>query len=156
MIEIITYESKYQPDFKRLNLEWLDGYGLTESHDIAMLDDPEGMIINANGMIFLAKDGDAIIGSAGIVQDHHHKEDYELVKMFVSPAYRGKGLSKLLLDRCLQHARQLGARKMILFSSSKLQTALKLYEQYGFKHVDVTDSPFETADVRMELVLSGV
>jgi putative acetyltransferase len=153
LIEIITYESKYQPDFKRLNLEWLDGYGLTESHDIAMLDDPEGMVINANGMIFLAKDGDAIIGSAGVVQDHHHKEDYELIKMFVSPAYRGKGLSKLLLDRCLEHAQQLGARKMILFSSSKLQTALKLYEQYGFKHVDVTDSPFETADVRMELSL---
>ncbi|HEX2631078.1 MAG TPA: GNAT family N-acetyltransferase [Chitinophagaceae bacterium] len=153
MIEIITYENKYQPDFKRLNLEWLDGYGLTESHDIAMLDDPEGMIINANGMIFLAKDNDTIIGSAGIVQDHHHKEHYELVKMFVSPEYRGKGLSKLLLDRCLEEARKLGAQKMILFSSSKLQTALKLYEQYGFKHVDVTDSPFETADVRMELAL---
>ena len=153
MIEIITYESRYQPDFKRLNLEWLDGYGLTESHDLAMLDDPDGMIINANGMIFLAKDNDEIIGSAGVLQDHHHTGDYELVKMFVSPAYRGKGISKLLLDRCIHHARELGGRKLILFSSTKLQTALKLYEQYGFKHVAVTDSPFETADVRMELVL---
>jgi putative acetyltransferase len=153
MIEIITYESRYQPDFKRLNLEWLDGYGLTESHDIAMLDDPDGMIINANGMIFLARDNDAIIGSAGIVEDHHHKDDYELIKMFVSPAYRGKGIAKLLLDHCLEEARKRGAKKMILFSSSKLQTALKMYGQYGFQHVDVTDSPFETADVRMELVL---
>lgn len=153
MIEIITYESRYQPDFMRLNLEWLDGYDLKESHDVAMLEDPEGMIINANGMLFLARENEEIIGTAGILQDHHHAQNYELVKMAVSPQHRGKGISKLLLDRCLQEARKLGAQKMILFSSSKLQTALKLYEQYGFKHVDVTDSPFETADVRMELVL---
>jgi hypothetical protein len=28
-----------------------------------------------------------------------------------------------------------------------------LYEKYGFQHVPVVDSPFLTADVRMELVL---
>lgn len=153
MIEIITYQPHYQPDFMRLNLEWLDGYGLKESHDVDMLEDPQGMILDSGGMIFLAREGDEIVGTAGIVEDHHEAGSYELVKMAVSPAQRGKGISKLLLDRCLQEARLLGARKMILFSSSKLQTALKLYEQYGFQHVAVTDSPFETADVRMELTL---
>jgi hypothetical protein len=34
-----------------------------------------------------------------------------------------------------------------------LKTALALYEKYGFQHVAVEDSPFATADVKMELVL---
>jgi hypothetical protein len=28
-----------------------------------------------------------------------------------------------------------------------------MYERFGFKHVDVINAPFETADVKMELVL---
>jgi hypothetical protein len=34
-----------------------------------------------------------------------------------------------------------------------LQTALGLYEKFGFQHIEVLDSPFETADVKMELHL---
>jgi len=51
----------------------------------------------------------------------------------------------------LQKVKELGGKKLILFSNHQLQTALKLYEKYGFKNVEVTDSPFETADVKMEL-----
>ena len=47
--------------------------------------------------------------------------------------------------------KELGGQKLILFSNHQLQTALKLYTKYGFKNVEVTDSPFETADVKMEL-----
>lgn len=37
--------------------------------------------------------------------------------------------------------------------TGRLETALKLYEKYGFRHVEVTGAPFETADVKMELIL---
>ena len=36
-IEIIGYEEKYHSEFKRLNLEWLDKYNLTESHVTCIL-----------------------------------------------------------------------------------------------------------------------
>jgi putative acetyltransferase len=151
MVEIITYQPQYQPDFKRLNLEWLDKYNLTESHDLEILNDPEGTVIGRGGQIFLAKEGDTVVGTAGLWKEN--ESEYELVKMAVDPLYRGKGISKLLLDRCLAEAQQLKAHKVFLFSNSQLKTALKLYEQYGFHHVAVEDSPFETADVKMELVL---
>jgi len=151
MIEIISYQSRYQPDFKRLNLEWLDKYNLTESHDLEILNDPEGTLIARGGCIFLAKDSDEIIGTAGLWKEND--STYELVKMAVEPRHQGKGISKLLLDHCLVAAKQLGAKKIFLFSNSQLTTALKLYEQYGFRHVAVVDSPFETADVKMELML---
>lgn len=152
MIEIINYEDRYQPDFKRLNLQWLDKYELTEEYDLQILDDPRGVVLNSGGCIFLAMDGPNVIGTAGLWKESDHS--YELVKMAVDEEYRGKGISKLLLEKCVEEARRLGARKVFLFSSSLLQTALRLYEKYGFRQVDVSGSHFQTADVKMELSLS--
>ena len=78
---------------------------------------------------------------------------YELAKMAVTPEYRGRGISKLLIDACLQAAKNLRAKKITLFSNHQLTTALSLYEKYGFKNVEVKNSPFATADVKMELIL---
>lgn len=152
MIEIIPYESKYQPDFKRMNLEWLDRYGLTESHDLEILDHPEETVIARDGKLYLAKDGEAIIASLGIARVD--KESFELIKMYVDPAYRGRGIGKSLLDLCITEAKKAGAKKMILFSNSQLTTALTLYKKYGFQHVEVTGTPLVTADVKMELDLT--
>ncbi len=151
MTELIAYENKYQPDFKRLNLEWLDKYNLTESHDLEILNDPEGTVIARGGCIFLAREDEKIIGTAGLWKEN--EKEYELVKMTVDPAYRGKGISKQLLEHCLSAAKELGAEKITLYSNSQLKTALGLYEKFGFRHVPVTGAPFLTADVKMELSL---
>lgn len=154
MITLIAYENKYQPDFKRLNLEWLDKYNLTESHDLEILNDPQGTVIERGGCIFLAMDGEKVIGTAGLWKEN--EKEYELVKMGVDKAYRGQGISKILLEKCLDEAKRLKAAKIFLFSNSQLQTALRLYEKYGFCHIAVTDAPFLTADVKMELSLSPI
>jgi ribosomal protein S18 acetylase RimI-like enzyme len=150
-IRIIEYSDKYQPDFRRLNLEWLDKYNLTESHDLEILDDPSGTVIARGGCIFLAMDGYDVVGTAGLWKEN--EEEYELIKMAVDPKYRGQGISKVLLERCIDEARKQKAEKIILYSNSQLQTAISLYKKYGFEHVPVTDAPFLTADVKMELSL---
>jgi putative acetyltransferase len=152
MIEIISYQDKYQPEFKQLNLEWLEKYNLTESHDLEILNDPTGTVINAGGCIFLAMDGENVIGTAGLWKENDSA--YELIKMTVAPAYKGRGISKTLLEKCLEEAKKRKAAKIFLYSNSQLQTALSLYKKYGFHHVDVTAAPFLTADVKMELSLS--
>ncbi|MBC7850932.1 MAG: GNAT family N-acetyltransferase [Chitinophagaceae bacterium] len=151
MISIIEYTSSHQPEFKRLNLEWLDKYNLTEPPDLEVLNDPTGTILDTGGAIFLAVHENEIVGSAALMKEHD--DDYELAKMAVTESWQGKGISNLLIQKCLSKAKDLGAKKIILFSNSQLQTALKLYTKYGFRHVDVTDSPFATADVKMELNL---
>jgi GNAT superfamily N-acetyltransferase len=151
MISIIPYQEQYQPDFKRLNLHWLDHYDLTESHDLEILDDPKGKVLDGGGAIFLAMDGERVVGTAGIARDNN--EVYELVKMAVDPQYHGRGISKELLNECLQLARLKGAKKIYLWSNSQLTTALKLYEKNGFRHVVPENSPLLTADVKMELNL---
>jgi putative acetyltransferase len=150
-VQIIEYNDQYKQDFRKLNLEWLDKYNLTESHDLVVLDDPKGTILDKGGYIWLAKAGDKIVGSAALMKEH--KGVYELAKMAVTAEYRGQGISKLLIETCLNKAKEIGASKLSLFSNHQLLTALKLYEKYGFRHVEVKDSPFETADVKMELVL---
>jgi ribosomal protein S18 acetylase RimI-like enzyme len=149
IIEIIDYDEKYHEDFKRLNLEWLDKYNLTESHDLMVLDDPKGTILDRGGFIWLARAGDEIVGSAALMNEGHGI--FELAKFGVTKNWQGRGISKILIETCLKKAKETGAKKLTLFSNHQLQTALKLYEKYGFKNVEVKDSPFETADVKMEL-----
>lgn len=152
MIRIIPYNSAYQADFKQLNLAWLDQYQLTESHDLEILDDPEGTVLAGDGCLFLAMDDEKVVGTAGLWKVND--DEFELIKMSVDSGYRGRGISKLLLDVCLQEARRRNARKMMLFSNSQLTAALSLYEKAGFRKVEVTDAPFMTADVKMELSLA--
>jgi ribosomal protein S18 acetylase RimI-like enzyme len=82
-----------------------------------------------------------------------HDDGFELAKMTVIPEWRGKGVSKLLMDKCLDKARELKAKKIVLFSNSQLTAALNLYTRYGFRHVEIIDSPLKTADVKMELIM---
>lgn len=151
MIEIISYENKYLPNFYRLNLAWLDKYNLTESHDLMVLNDPEETIINRGGYIFLARAEDKIVGSSALMKEAEGV--YELAKMTVDENYRGRGISKLLIEACIDKAKKIGATKLELFSNHQLTTALELYKKYGFVNIDVTNSPFETADVKMEMNL---
>jgi len=153
MIKLIYFEEKYQPDFKRLNLQWLDKFELTESHDLLILDYPQREVIDPGGVIFLAMNGEEVIGTAGLMKVK--EGDYELVKMAVAEDWRGQGISKLLLERCIEEARIRHAHTVHLFSNSRLQTALQLYTKYGFRQVPVTDAPYETSDVKMELSLQS-
>jgi putative acetyltransferase len=151
MITIIDFDEKYAADFKRLNLQWLEQYNLLESHDLFFLNDPVETIIKKRGCIYLAKEEDTIVGSAALIMEHEGL--YELAKMAVQPSHQGKGISKLLLQRCIDKAREWKAVRLSLFSNHQLVNALKLYQQFGFKQVAVEDSPFATADVKMELTL---
>ena len=151
MINIIPFESRHAPVFKQLNLEWLDKYHLTESHDLMVLNDPQATILDTGGIILLAEYNGEIVGTAALMLEHENV--YELAKMAVSPHMQGQGISKLLISAILEAAKKKGVEKLILFSNHQLLAALSLYEKFGFKHVEVTGSPFTTADVRMELSL---
>lgn len=151
MISIISYDPIYQSAYKSLNLEWLIQYNLLEPFDEKQLDDPNGSILNQGGYIYLAKANDDIVGTAALVYDSNGI--YELAKMTVAPQYRGKGISKLLIESCIQKAKELKAKKIYLYSNSQLGTAITLYEKYGFKHIPTDTIHYVTADVKMELML---
>jgi putative acetyltransferase len=151
--QIIGYQAQYKQAFKDLNAEWLYQYNLMESHDLEILEDPQKQILDNGGVIYLAKLENEIVGSAALVREPDNI--YELAKMAVAKDHRGKGLSKLLIEKCITTAKTSGAEKITLFSNSQLKAAIALYEKYGFIHVPLGDCPFLTADVKMELVLKA-
>jgi len=52
-----------------------------------------------------------------------------LADVFVLPAYRGRGLSRLMLDAVLEHSDLQGLRRLMLATKD----AHGLYEKYGFE-----------------------
>src|ERR1700733_12411251 len=62
---------------------------------------------------FVAELNDEIIGGAGIFPTTALPEDTcELVKMYLLPQARGKGIGKLLIEKCLQTAKGFSFKKV--------------------------------------------
>ena len=129
-IKIIPYRKEHHAIFKQLNLEWLDHYNLTESHDLMVLNDPQGIILDKGGFIWMAEVDGKIVGSAGLMKEK--EGEYELVKMAVTESYRGKGISKLLIERCLYKAREIGAKKLSFIPIISLKRLLDFMKNTDF------------------------
>ena len=82
------------------------------------------------------KDGE-ILGGAGIKHLKDFDDDiFELQKMYYSPKVRGKGIGKLMFEKCLKTAKKLGYKQCYLESASQLKAAIHIYESFGFKHLE--------------------
>ena len=56
----------------------------------------------------------------------------ELVKMYISPVARGKGLGQVLLQKCMEVARENGFNSMYLETMPELTHAIAMYKKNGF------------------------
>jgi ribosomal protein S18 acetylase RimI-like enzyme len=127
--EIIPFSPAYAKDFERLNVAWLKEYFVVEPLDEKVLGDPERYIIAPGGHIWLAKIADEIVGTISLIKDG---ETYEISKMAVHNAYQGRGIAKALMQQVLDYTRSLGLSSIYLLTSSRLGTANKIYEKFGF------------------------
>jgi putative acetyltransferase len=152
-ISIVAYEARYQPDFKRLNVEWISAMFQLEEHDLEQLDQPEDHILPNGGQILLAELDDKVVGTVAMVSDNPEHSSYELAKMSVSPAVQGRGVGQLLAEAALDYARQMGAKSVWLESNRKAAAAIRLYERIGFQEIPLRPSPYTRADICMEINL---
>ena len=60
----------------------------------------------------------------------------EIQKMYFSPKVRGKGYGKLLFEKCMKAAKELGYKQCYIESASQLKAAIHIYETHGFKHLE--------------------
>jgi GNAT superfamily N-acetyltransferase len=142
--------------FRILNEEWISKWFRIEEKDAATLGDPQGKIIALGGQVYVAADGETVVGTAALIR--YGQGIYELSKMAVAPETRGQGIGRKLLAYVLEQALTLGAHTVFLGSSKKLKNAVHLYESMGFRHVLPSELPemkYDRADVFMELDLAG-
>ena len=146
---IVDYRPGHAAAWKALNEAWLaDGGFAVEAKDRKVIDDPEGAILRPGGRIFMAeRDGEAI-GCCALMA--MADGGFEVAKMTVSPAARGLGLGRWLLEACETAARAAGAPRLYLETSSTLKPAGALYRSFGFVDLPPRPSPYVRADVWME------
>lgn len=73
------------------------------------------------------------IGCVFLVQHHEQENVAKLRLLWVEPSARGLGLGKALVHECTQFARQVGYKKIMLWTNSELKPARAIYEREGYK-----------------------
>lgn len=81
--------------------------------------------------VFLACDGGAPAGCASFKR--YDTECAEVKRVFVRPAYRGRGLGDALLARLEAEAAAQGYRALVLESGEPLAAAMALYCRRGYR-----------------------
>lgn len=79
-------------------------------------------------------------------------EMFEFTKMAVDEKYRGQKIGRALGQAAIKKAKELGAKKIILYSNTVLVPAIELYRKLGFSEVPV-DGPYQRSNIKMELKL---
>ena len=60
----------------------------------------------------------------------------EIVKLYIMPHVRGRGLGRALIENCFDVAGQLGYKQVYLETLPELKMAVGLYENCGFRYLD--------------------
>lgn len=79
----------------------------------------------------VAYDGDFPIGCAAFKK--YDDECAEVKRVFIKREYRGKGISKKLMELLENSAKKQGFRSLILESGEPLVAAMALYKKIGYK-----------------------
>ena len=89
-----------------------------------------------NSIYHVVEENGIVMGGGGIYPTENLPDGTcELVKLYLAPSARGRGIGKLLLEKSLASARSMGYKKVYLESMPELTIAIPLYEKYGFTHL---------------------
>lgn len=152
IIQASTHEDIEQ--VRTLFLEYADSLGFSlcfQNFDQELKDLP-GAYDMPSGRLLLANDSEGVAGCVAL----RKLEDNicEMKRLYVRPAYRGKRIGKLLVDRVIAEARAIGYQRMRLDTvESVMKDAIALYRRIGFREIPAyCTNPIEGA-LYMELVL---
>ena len=152
-MEIVDFRPELAGAFKALNEAWITTLFALEPKDEVVLGDPAGQVVAKGGrVLFALEDGEAV-GCCALMA--FPDGGFEVAKMAVADAYKGRGLGRALMAAAVERATAAGAPRLYLETNSGLAPALALYRSFGFRQITPAEpSPYARADVCMELVLS--
>jgi GNAT superfamily N-acetyltransferase len=141
--------------FRSLNEAWLNKFFRVEPKDVELFDDPVGQFMTPGGdILMLDADDGQTVGCCALI--NLGEGTFEIAKMAVAETHQRRGYGELLLHAIIERARELGARRLFIETSSKLPVAIALYRKLGFTDLppgSVPPSDYARADVFMERLL---
>ncbi|MGI4864603.1 MAG: GNAT family N-acetyltransferase [Janthinobacterium lividum] len=85
---------------------------------------------------FVAELNGEVLGGGGIFPTENLPADtVELVKLYLLPTARGRGVGKALIQQCLDAARAADYARVYLETTEELTQAIPLYEKLGFTYL---------------------
>jgi len=107
-----------------------------EERDTPLAQATERIAPNSDRAIFGAFDGGALVGTLGLYRENRLKLKHKAViwGVYVAPAFRKRGVGRMLLARALEHARSMAdLRQVTLGVNTENAAAIALYESAGFE-----------------------
>lgn len=151
-IKIIDYRPEHQPYFEGLNRAWIEKFFWMEDRDTYVLQKPEEAIIEKGGAVLMAACNGEIAGTVALKKVT--ADVYEFTKMAVDERFRRRGIAEALSRASFDKARELGAKKVILYSNRILTPAITMYHKLGFAEVPIEkDIVYRRSDIKMEIDL---
>ncbi len=139
--------------FHDINAAWISQMFVLEENDVTLLENPRDLIIDKGGAVLFAETPDlGVVGTCAIMK---MKDGwFELTKMGVLEAARGRKVGEFLLAATIARAKAMGvADRLYLLTNTKCGPAIHLYEKLGFQHdaeiMALFGSRYERCDVAM-------
>ncbi len=121
---------------------------LTDAEWIARTDRWNG----ETGIGFLAMHDGNACGIAGVFLDPEQATAAKLVSMWTAPAYRQKGVGRLLVDEVVAWVARRGAKSLRLMVTSNNESAILFYQRLGFTPTGRTEPyPNDPAVIEYEM-----
>ena len=150
-IQIIPYKAEHAYPFERLNKAWIEKYFFLEDLDRWVLENPHEAILQKGGAILMATYNGMIAGTVALLKVT--EDEYEFAKMAVDEAFQRRGIAEALSYAAFAKAKELGAKKISLYSQTTLAPAIHLYRKLGFVEVPMDSQLYQRANIKMERVL---
>ncbi|MDR6532178.1 DNA-binding MarR family transcriptional regulator/GNAT superfamily N-acetyltransferase [Caulobacter rhizosphaerae] len=139
--------------FYAINAAWISQMFTLEENDVTLLENPRALIVDKGGAVLFAQTPDlGVVGTCAIMR---MKDGwFELTKMGVLEAARGRKVGEFLLAAALERAEAMGvADRLYLLTNRKCAAAIHLYEKLGFQHdaeiMALFGGRYERCDVAM-------
>jgi ribosomal protein S18 acetylase RimI-like enzyme len=92
-----------------------------------------------DGCLFLAKNGNEVIGTAGVTKIDNHSG---LIKrVYVAKVFRNLGIGKQLIMAIINAAPKFGIIRLVLDVAKDNKPAIHLYDKFGFTKYDQPPLP---------------
>ena len=100
------------------------------AHDIANV---RGRMPDAE--LLVAERGGRLVGSVTMFTEWRGTQEGTIGVRLLSviPPERGTGVGRALMERCIERAREMGKRKVVVTTTQDMETAREMYDKLGFQ-----------------------
>lgn len=147
-MQIVPYKSEHKKFFTEINARWIEKYFEIEPYDFEQFDRSKEIFIDEDGYIFIGIIEEKPMASFALLK----LEDgiFELSKMAVSIEYLGQGYGNQLMKFCIDFAQKNRFLEIILYTHTKLESAVHLYRKFGFKELKLEpNAPYKRANLKL-------